>query len=229
MSDVTARLKQSLVASSGTIVFGMEDGTVSIFGLVFGVAATTSMSAAVLVAGASGAAAAAVSMMAGAYLDAETSRDQAVADKKHMAAADEASVAAILATRLAESKLTARQCAALAAAVRADPDAMDDLMRALEADPQAAVSPLVQALWMLVADFLSAAVPMLPFFLAPVPQARIASAIVTTMLLIALGIGRARIAKRSIVRTAAETVTIGIAAALAGVAIGLLVNSQVGS
>ena len=35
------RLKTSLQASAGEVVFGMEDGTVSIFGLVFGVAATT--------------------------------------------------------------------------------------------------------------------------------------------------------------------------------------------
>ena len=38
------RLIGSLKRSAGTIVFGMEDGTVSIFGLVFGVAATTSSS-----------------------------------------------------------------------------------------------------------------------------------------------------------------------------------------
>jgi VIT family len=57
------RLIGSLKRSAGTIVFGMEDGTVSIFGLVFGVAATTSSSKVVLIAGASGAAAAAVSMM----------------------------------------------------------------------------------------------------------------------------------------------------------------------
>ena len=72
------RLQQligSLTRSAGTIVFGMEDGTVSIFGLVFGVAATTSSSKVVLIAGASGAAAAAVSMMAGAYLDVETTQD----------------------------------------------------------------------------------------------------------------------------------------------------------
>src|SRR5437773_3009345 len=71
------QLKQSLVASAGDIVFGMEDGTVSIFGLVFGVAASASNSQAVLLAGATGAAAAAVSMMAGTYLDVETARGQA--------------------------------------------------------------------------------------------------------------------------------------------------------
>jgi vacuolar iron transporter family protein len=66
IASILPRLKRSLVASAGTIVFGMEDGTVSIFGLIFGVAATTSSSVTVLIAGASGAAAAAVSMMAGA-------------------------------------------------------------------------------------------------------------------------------------------------------------------
>jgi hypothetical protein len=74
-----SRLRASLAASAGEVVFGMEDGTVSIFGLVFGVAATTTDSAVVLIAGASGAVAAAVSMMAGTYLDLETSRDEALA------------------------------------------------------------------------------------------------------------------------------------------------------
>jgi vacuolar iron transporter family protein len=71
------RLRQSLSASAGDVVFGMEDGTVSIFGLVLGVAATTNDEKTVLIAGASGAVAAAVSMMAGTYLDIETARDQA--------------------------------------------------------------------------------------------------------------------------------------------------------
>ena len=60
------RLRRSFADSAGTIVFGMEDGTVSIFGLIFGVAATTTDTKTVLIAGASGAVAAAVSMMAGA-------------------------------------------------------------------------------------------------------------------------------------------------------------------
>jgi VIT1/CCC1 family predicted Fe2+/Mn2+ transporter len=76
-ASLWGRLKTSLQASAGEVVFGMEDGTVSIFGLVFGVAATTSDQKAVLIAGASGAVAAAVSMMAGTYLDVETNQDQA--------------------------------------------------------------------------------------------------------------------------------------------------------
>jgi hypothetical protein len=49
------------------------------------------------------------------------------------------------------------------------------------------------------------------------------------VLLAALGVGRARIAKRSILRTVAETVSIGVAAALAGVAIGMLIDHSFSS
>jgi len=38
-----SRIKSSFRASFGDIVFGMEDGTVSIFGLVFGVAAAAGL------------------------------------------------------------------------------------------------------------------------------------------------------------------------------------------
>jgi vacuolar iron transporter family protein len=43
-----------------------------------------------------------------------------------------------------------------------------------------------------------------------------------------LGIGRAQIAKRNMVRTIGETVAIGIAAALAGVGIGVLIDRTFG-
>jgi VIT1/CCC1 family predicted Fe2+/Mn2+ transporter len=71
---------QSFTSALGAIVFGMEDGTVSIFGLVFGVAASATNSQTVLLAGATGAISAAVSMMAGTFLDVSTERDQAQAD-----------------------------------------------------------------------------------------------------------------------------------------------------
>ena len=213
------RLRGSLVNSAGTIVFGMEDGTVSIFGLIFGVAATTSSTKTVLIAGASGAAAAAVSMMAGAYLDVETTRDQVDAT---LLAADRSSGA--LANRLAGAGLTAEQSKALARAVQNDRDAVDGLLLALTGGAKAPLNPLEQALWMLFADFLAAAVPILPFVFLPISQARIVSGIVTVALLIALGIGRAQLGKRNVFRTVTETVSMGVGAALAGVAISMLID-----
>ena len=77
---------------------------------------------------------------------------------------------------------------------------------------------------MLLTDFLAAAVPILPFVFLSIADARIVSAVVTTALLIGLGIGRARIAKRNLMRTVLETASIGLAAAMAGVAIGLVID-----
>lgn len=229
--SLAAKLQQSLSAAAGTIVFGMEDGTVSIFGLIFGVAATTSNNLTVLIAGASGAAAAAVSMMAGAYLDAETSRDERLnaAAKLH----DDfnlpsGEIAALIPKRLAGAGVTPSLAAALAGAVKGNEDAQKGLLSALQADPDTPLDPREQALWMLIADFFSAAIPILPFFLLPIAEARIVSAIVTTGLLVLLGIGRAKIAKRPVARTVIETVSIGVAAALAGVAIGVLLARSFG-
>ncbi len=191
LSSILPSLKRSLTTSAGTIVFGMEDGTVSIFGLIFGVAATTSSSAAVLVAGASGAAAAAVSMMAGAYLDAETSHDEMRANRARRQedlARDPAVMAAELPNRLADAGLTSDLAAALAGAVKDRPDAVKAVLFALQCDPETPPDPREQALWMLLADFLSAAVPIVPFMLLPIPQARIVSAIVTLALLVVLGV-----------------------------------------
>ena len=77
--------------------------------------------------------------------------------------------------------------------------------------------PLAQSLWMLLADFLAAAIPIVPFAFLSVAQGRIVSGTVTMLLLVGLGIGRAWIGGRAVVRTVVETVSIGVAAALAGV------------
>jgi vacuolar iron transporter family protein len=229
MTLAFGRLRRSFVDSAGTIVFGMEDGTVSIFGLVFGVAATTSDAKTVLIAGASGAIAAAVSMMAGAYLDAETTRDE-LARRRAML---ESGVArdgnsTELQQRLTTVGLTQAQSAALAGAVAQDHTALGGLLTALDGGAKSVGNPWEQALWMLIADFLASAVPILPFVFLPIATARVTSVAVTTALLILLGFGRARIAKGNMARTVTETVAIGIAAALAGVAIGVLIDRSFG-
>jgi VIT1/CCC1 family predicted Fe2+/Mn2+ transporter len=225
-SSLWQRLKASFSASAGQVVFGMEDGTVSIFGLVFGVAATTNEQSAVLIAGASGAVAAAVSMMAGTYLDVETNRDQA----RVMASRIEADLQTRSSTvlehvtrRLSAAGLAPDQATVVNGFLSSEPAVLKSLATALtaSADSDASQSPLVQSLWMLAADFLAAAIPILPFAFLPVPEGRVVSGTVTTLLLVGLGIGRSFIGGRNILRTVVETVAIGVAAALAGVAIGI--------
>jgi VIT1/CCC1 family predicted Fe2+/Mn2+ transporter len=156
----------------------MEDGTVSIFGLVFGVAATTSDNRTVLIAGASGAAAAAVSMMAGTYLDVETARDKARAAAQVLDSEikrDAEGVLRRVIERLRASGL-GDKAAEIERVLRSDAPTLKSVAAALEApEPKDGEGPIAQSLWMLLADFFAAAIPIVPFALWPVPDARVIS------------------------------------------------------
>jgi len=78
---------------------------------------------------------------------------------------------------------------------------------------------------MFVADLVAAATPLLPFALLQMEAARVVSLVTTTLLLVALGMGRARITHRNVVATTIQTLAIAAAAAVAGIVIGRLVVS----
>ncbi|MGZ3599131.1 MAG: VIT1/CCC1 transporter family protein [Ktedonobacterales bacterium] len=222
------KIRDALVASAGNIVFGMEDGTVSIFGLVFGVAASARGSRAVLLAGAIGAAAAAVSMMAGTYLDVSTANGRAKAEQEQMRLEIEqqtAHEAQNVDTRLNAAGFTDTERTAVLRALEAHPATWLQVASAVElqvGDGQGQ-SPLVQSLWMFVADVLAASIPVIPFAFLPLASARVDSVIVTLCLLVLLGIGRARVAQTKLLPTIVQTVGIATAAATAGFLVGKLV------
>jgi len=173
-----------------------------------------------------------VSMMAGTYLDAETSEDQTKVLGSRIAAElknDLGAVVGQITQRLQAAGLPHDQAAIAGNFFSSQPATLKALAMAL-ADPAGGSmgSALARSLWMLVADFLAAAIPILPFAFLPVPEGRVVSAVITTALLVALGVGRARIGGRNVLRTVIETVSIGIAAALAGVGIGVLINRAFG-
>ena len=223
------RLRASLYASIGDVAFGMEDGAVSIAGLVFGVAASTNDSSIVLLAGAVGAIAGAVSMMAGTYLDAESERHRAnalVADARARIAVDPEAYATRLSERLATAGFTDEEVALMARAFARNPEALLDHVVAFDLGVvrQPGASPWAHASWMFAADLFAASVPVIPFALFDIGTARIVSLLVTGMLMAALGVVRGKIGQVSVVRTAAQTMAIAGAAALAGVIIGRLVT-----
>jgi VIT1/CCC1 family predicted Fe2+/Mn2+ transporter len=223
------KIKDSFYASVGDIVFGMEDGTVSIFGLVFGVAASSSSSAPVLLAGATGAVAAAVSMMAGAFLDVESERGKAqaeLADVKARIAAHPDQEMARIGQQLTADGFTSAETDTLLGAFRRNPT----LMMRYESDVELQISktandsPVGHAVWMFVSDLFAASIPVIPFAIWPIGTARVVSVTITATLLVLLGIGRARIAHTTVARTVIETVGVATAAAIAGLLIGSLVN-----
>jgi len=224
-----ARVRASLDASIGDIAFGMEDGAVSIAGLVFGVAASTNDPQVVLLAGASGAAAGAVAMMAGTYLDVQSTRDRAIAQRRAAAgsiAADPEGHRRRIEERLRAAGFSEAEASTVGTALVRNPEAMLDYVVGLELGIGSAPreSPREHAIWMFIADIIAAATPVIPFAFLPLEQARVVSIVMTTLLLVGLGIGRARVGHTPVGRTVLQTLAIAAAAAAAGVAIGRLVT-----
>jgi VIT1/CCC1 family predicted Fe2+/Mn2+ transporter len=224
------RLRDSLNLAIGDIAFGMEDGAVSIAGLVFGVAASTNDRSIVLLAGAAGAVAGAVSMMAGTYLDVQSERHRAealVAVARDRIALDPAATSEQVTRRLLATGFSDEEVELVARAFARNPDALLDHVIAFEIGivRQAGASPWTHAIWMFVADLLAAVVPVVPFALFDIGTARIVSLVVTGAMMALLGIARGIIGHVNIWWTAVQTMAIAGAAALAGVVIGRLVSA----
>jgi len=223
-----ARLVESLHDSIGDIVFGMEDGTVSIFGLVVGVAASAPNAHVVLVAGATGAIAAAVSMMAGTFLDVESENDRRTAaiKQRRLALDDDPSDALVAErARLTDAGFADDEIETITTILERHPDTLSVLDAAFELGiaPTDAGKPAVRAAWMFVADLFAAFTPVLPFAWFDLATARMVSLAVTAVLLVILGVGRARLGHRSLVATTLETITIAAGAAGAGILISQLI------
>jgi VIT1/CCC1 family predicted Fe2+/Mn2+ transporter len=223
------RVRASLTASIGDVAFGMEDGAVSVAGLVFGVAASTNDAKVVLLAGATGAIAGAVSMMAGTYLDVHSERSRAAAQVEQAGrriAADPGAARERVVERLRGAGFTDAEAAGVAAAFERNPDALLDYVAAFElgVPPVAGASPWTHAGWMFVADLFAASIPVIPFALFDIGTARLVSLVVTGALMAVLGVARGLIGHEPTWRTALQTMGIAGAAALAGVIIGRLVT-----
>jgi VIT1/CCC1 family predicted Fe2+/Mn2+ transporter len=225
-----SRVKESFHNSFGEIVFGMSDGTVSIFGLVAGMVAGAQSGNVIVLAGATAAIAATVSMMAGVFLDLESERDAAKVEADQRTAEIKNNPESAVAKLMGDLQNTGLSTTCLDA-IRADflknPLAIQKFEDAVaaEEEPEARkASVYVHAGWMGIADFIAAMTPVIPFIFLPLEQAKIACIAGTAILLFLLGIGRARIGKRPVFRTVFETMAIATAAGIAGVIFGLLIT-----
>lgn len=223
------RVRASVVLAIGDITFGMEDGAVSVSGLVLGVSASTDDSSVVLLAGAAGAVAGAVSMMAGTYLDVQSGlhRDRAEVE----AAQAQIALDPTPFLRRAEVRLTAIgfthvETQATLCALQRDPAILLDHVAAYEIghSTERRAEPWTHAGWMFAADLFAASIPVIPFAVLPIQAARVVSLLVTGALMAVLGVARGHIGRVNVWRTAIETMAIAGLAALAGAVIGRIVT-----
>jgi VIT1/CCC1 family predicted Fe2+/Mn2+ transporter len=182
----------------------------------------------VLVAGAAGAVAAAVSMMAGVFLDLQSDRDRDRVESRRRLAAVTADPAGEIGALMQRLRGTGMQPATLAAIhddLSRRPAGLPELERTIVV-PSSSLrqQPVAQALWMFVSDLFAGLTPVLAFAVLPLEQARPVSLLMTLVLLVLLGYGRARIGERAVLPTVLTTVSIAGCAALAGVSIGVWLN-----
>lgn len=229
-SSFGRRMKKSIRDCSGEIVFGMSDGVVSIFGLVAGMVAGAQSGDVILLAGATAAIAATVSMMAGVFLDIESERDCARVEERERAIEinqDPESAINKLIGDLQGTGLSVKSLEALREDLTINPLVIQKFEDAVAGEEETAAqktSPVIHACWMGIADFIAAMTPVVPFIVLPLGQAKIVFIFGTGILLILLGIGRAKLGERPMLRTILETVVIAATAAIAGALVGLLVS-----
>jgi VIT1/CCC1 family predicted Fe2+/Mn2+ transporter len=224
------RVKESFRNCSGEIVFGMSDGTVSIFGLVAGMVAGAQSGSIIFLAGATAAVAATVSMMAGVFLDLESEHDEARVEAERREAeirGDPGSAVNKLIGDLQGTGLSSRSLDAIREDMQKNPLAImkfEDAVACEEEVPAQKVPPYIHACWMGVADFIAAMTPVIPFAFMPLEQAKIVCVAGTAVLLFLLGIGRARLGQRPVFRTVLETMAIATAAGIAGVVFARMIS-----
>lgn len=222
-----AAIRESFCNSFGEIVFGMSDGTVSIFGLVAGMVAGAQTGSVIVLAGATAAIAATVSMMAGVFMDIESERDETRVENEQRLEEirrDPQGEVEKLIGDLQGAGLSTSSIGALRADFEKNPLTIKKFEDAVAAEEQpefSKASVYAHAAWMGIADFIAAITPVLPFAILPFEQAKIACIAGTALLLFLLGLGRARIGRRPFFRTVLETMAIATAAGIAGVAFGL--------
>lgn len=228
--DWFGRIRESFRESFGEIVFGMSDGTVSIFGLVAGMVAGAQSGDVILLAGATAAIAATVSMMAGVFLDLESEKDAArvEAEKRNdeISRNPDAAVERLMGI-LGSTGLSCSCLDSIRTDLRNDPRTIlkfEDAVAGEEESEAQKAPAYVHACWMGIADFIAAMTPVIPFAFLPLGLAKIACIAGTAILLFLLGIARARLGKRPVVRTVLETMAIATAAGIAGVIFGLLIT-----
>jgi VIT1/CCC1 family predicted Fe2+/Mn2+ transporter len=215
------------------VVFGANDGLVSILALVAGVFSATTESQAVLIAGIAGAIAGTVSMGAGAYVSSKseqevTRKEQERKGIRKKRSPEEEKEELI---RFYQDKGFERKRAeAIAARVSDRVETMQEFTIGEETGLTSEEDwPPTKAGFLTGLSFLVASIiPILPFALLDVEPAAMTALIASVVFLFGIGASKAIFTRQSWARSGLEVMVIGILAAAATFVIGLLIPSEFG-
>ena len=208
------------VASIGRIrevVFGAQDGLLSIMALVTAVAAADVGNTTVLIAGLAGALSGVISMASGAYLGSRAEQDVQRAEIAKEAKELEdhpAEELAELVVLYQREGLSFTEAKGVAEHIAADKDLWLKTLveKELGLSPEVTTNPIKDAFVMAAAFIMGALIPVLPYFFTQGNTAIIASVAATLFGLFALGMGKGRIVQKSPIMQGLEILAVGAVA-----------------
>lgn len=210
-------------------VLGVNDGLVSNFGLVWGVAGGTSDTQIVLLAGVAGLLAGAFSMAAGEYVSMRAHRDLSeyrleIERREIEELPEEEKRELALIYRL--KGMTNEEADALAERIMQDPKvALDTMAREeLGIDPNQLGSPWGAAVSSFISFTMGAVVPVLPYALGATGSAFFLSGVLSAIALFTVGSALALMSRKWFLRGGLRMLTIGMATALVTFGIGSLIG-----
>ena len=210
------------------VIFGANDGLVSILALLAGVYGAVTESRVILIAGVAGAVAGAISMGTGAYLSSKS--EQEVTEKEserkgiRKRRSPEETQAELVRFYQAQG-FTRQEAEAIAERVSAQMEAEAEYTvgEELGLTSEQAWPPWKAAVLTGLSFAIASVVPILPFAILEVTPAAIAAAIASIAALFAVGASKATFTRKSWGTSGLEMMAIGTLAALATYAIGLLI------
>jgi VIT1/CCC1 family predicted Fe2+/Mn2+ transporter/rubrerythrin len=210
------------------VIFGANDGLVSILALLAGVYGAATESRLILIAGVAGAVAGAISMGAGAYLSSKS--EQEVTEKENerkgirKPRTPEEEKAGLVRFYQARG-FTKQEAEAIAGRVSAqmEVEAEYTVGEELGLTSEEAWPPWKAAVLTGLSFAIASVVPILPFAVMPVTPAAITAAVASIAALFAVGASKATFTRKSWVTSGLEMMAIGTLAAAATYAIGLLI------
>lgn len=224
-----ARHRTGSGGSLRAAVFGANDGLVSNFALIMGVAGGTGAPGVILLAGVAGLVAGAGSMAAGEWVSVRSQRElyEREIEVERWELAEFPDDERLELELIYEAKgLDSETARTLAEQIMADPEvALDTLVREeLGLNPADLGSPWGAALASFLAFAAGAVVPLLPFLFTAGPQALVAAALLSALALAAVGTAISVFTGRAAWRSALRMVAIGGGAALVTFLIGSLIG-----
>ena len=214
------------------VVFGVNDGLVSNFSLVMGVAGGTSDNSVVLLAGIAGLVAGAFSMASGEWISVRSQRElyenELRIEGEELAAFPEEERAELLAIYKAKGIPDAEARVFVDNIMSSDEIALDTLAREeLGLDPSTLGSPWTAALSSFTAFALGAFLPLIPFLLGSGTTPTIVAAVLSILALFGVGAATSIFTGRHAGRAGLRMALIGAVVALVTYGIGTLVGQSV--